>query len=504
MRASKTPVLRGALFSFGLFVASAGAWAQAIGYEGARHLLNRVGFGATDAEVREYAGLTRTQAVDRVLSGARREATQAPPAFVDTPPVPFYKYRALSAEDRMRQQRLNVENGLQLREWWLSEMIATPSPLTEKMTLFWHNHFATSQQKVRNAQPMYRQNVLLRREALGNFGTLLHAVAKDPAMLIYLDNAGSRKQAPNENFAREVMELFTLGEGHGYGEKDIKEAARAFTGWSLDRDTLEFMFRPAFHDGGEKTVLGRTGRFDGDQVLDILLARPETAEFISTKLWKEFVSPTPDPREVKRLAAVFRGARYEVKPLMRSMLASDAFWDPAQRAALIKSPVELVVGTLRTFDIKPASLRPAVLASAFLGQNPLSPPNVKGWPGGEAWINSATLLGRKQLLERIFRGSDTMVESPAMRTAGDPAAMDDTKKPAKDAGSGPEARYRRAMERGMQTYAFDWERWSGKLGKDTKVASLVLATAAVSAPPEGAEGTELVRALVNDSAYQLK
>ncbi|APV51204.1 hypothetical protein BWI17_16855 [Betaproteobacteria bacterium GR16-43] len=498
MRATNFPVVRGALFSFALLLAPLAASAQAIGYDGARHFLNRVGFGATDAEVREYAGLTRTQAVDRVLAGARREATLPPPAFVETPPLPFYKYREMNEEDRKRQQRLTIEQGLQLREWWLREMLSSPSPFTERMTLFWHNHFATGQQKVRNGQLMHAQNALLRREALGNFGTLLHAVAKDPAMLIYLDNAGSRRQAPNENFAREVMELFTLGEGHGYGERDIQEAARAFTGWSLDRDTLKFMFRPAFHDGGEKTVLGRTGRFDGDEVLDILLARPEAAEFVTTKLWKEFVSPTPDGSEVKRLAAVFRDKRYEVKPLMRAMLASDAFWAPEQRGALIKSPLDLVVGTLRTFEIRPASLRPAVLASTVLGQNPMSPPNVKGWPGGEAWINSATLLGRKQLLDRLFRGTDAMPEAAPMMAA---AAVDDAKA---EATPTPEARLRRAMERGMQTYAFDWDRWSRTVDRSSSVESLALAAPAVNAAPEGAQGLELVRHLVSDPAYQLK
>ena len=495
MRAANPPVVRGAFFSFfALLLLSATAFAQPIGYEGARHLLNRVGFGATDAQVREFAVLSRTEAVDRLLEGARREPVTPPPAFVGSAPLPYYKLRQMSLEERQADTRRNVELGLELREWWLREMLATPSPLTEKMTLFWHNHFATSQQKVRSAQLMYRQNALLRREALGNFATLLHAVAKDPAMLVYLDNAGSRRQAPNENFAREVMELFTLGEGK-YAERDIKEAARAFTGWSLDRETLEFTFRRMWHDAGEKTVLGKTGRFDGDQVLDILLERPETAEFITTKLWKEFVALSPDAREVKRLAAVLREARYEMKPLMRSMLTSEAFWSGANRAALIKSPLELVVGTLRTFEIRPYTLRPAVLASALLGQNPMSPPNVKGWPGGEAWINSTTLLGRKQLLERLFRGTDAMPE-PAMAMARDDMAQ--------DAAKGPEARFRRMMERGMQTYAFDWDRWSRTLERGAPVASLVLATAAVNPAPAGAEGAELVRHLVADPAYQLK
>jgi uncharacterized protein (DUF1800 family) len=495
VRAPGFPVVRGALFSFLLFLISVAALAQPIGYDGARHLLNRVGFGATDPEIRDFARLTRAQAVDRILHETRREPATRPPAFVESPALPYYKLRQMSAEQRMAEVRRNIELGLDLREWWMREMLTTPSPLTEKMTLFWHNHFATSQQKVRLVQLMYRQNALLRREALGNFGVLLHDIAKDPAMLVYLDNAGSRRQAPNENFAREVMELFTLGEGH-YAEQDIKEAARAFTGWSLERDTLEFTFRRMWHDGGQKTVLGRTGPFDGDQVLDILLARPETAQFITAKLWKEFVSPAPDAREVKRLAAVFRDARHEVKPLLRAMLVSDAFWSEANRAALIKSPVELVVGTLRTFDIRPFTLRPAVFASALLGQNPMSPPNVKGWPGGEAWINSTTLLGRKQLVERIFRGTDAMPEA-----AMAPAAGEDMQKQAE---AGPEARMRRMMERGMQTYAFDGERWSRTLDRGSRVEALVLAADAVNPAPQGAAGAELVRHLVVDPAYQLK
>jgi len=485
------------LIAAGALFLSGAAAAVPIGYEGARHLLARTGFGATDAEVRSLAALDAGDAVDRVLATARREAVTPPPAFVAQAPLPYYKLRAMDAQARMAQQRLNVELGLELREWWLGEMLATPSPVTEKMTLFWHNHFATSQQKVRSPQLMYRQNVLLRREALGNFGTLLHAVAKDPAMLVYLDNAGSRKLAPNENFAREVMELFTLGEGHGYSERDIKEAARAFTGWSLDRESLEFTFRRAFHDAGEKHILGRSGRFDGDQVLDLLLEREETARFVTTKLWKEFVSPSPDEHEVARLAALFRDARYEVKPLLRAMLVSEAFWSRDSRAALIKSPVELVVGTLRTFEIHPATLRPAVVAVALLGQNPMSPPNVKGWAGGQAWINSSTLLARKQLLERMFRGAEVQVEGPAMAMTATPA-------PAAGDETGREARMRRTMERGMQTYAFDWDRWSRTLPAQVDLQSLVLAQAAVNPPSPQAPAVQRVRQLVADPAFQLK
>jgi uncharacterized protein (DUF1800 family) len=482
-----------------LLAVSGFARAQAIGYEGARHLLNRAGFGASDVEVREYAPLDRLQAVERLLRETRREATLAPPAFVNDPFVPYYRVRQMSVEDRMAAQRQLFQQGLELRAWWLREMLATPSPLTERMTLFWHNHFATSQQKVRASQLMYNQNVLLRREALGNFATLLHAVSRDPAMLVYLDNAGSRRQAPNENFAREVMELFTLGEGH-YGENDIKEAARAFTGWSIDRDSGEYKYRPFFHDGGEKTVLGKTGRFDGDEVIDILLSRPETSQFIAAKLWREFVSPTPDAAQVKRLAAVLRESRYEVKPLMRALLLSDAFWSPANRASLIKSPVDLVVGTLRTFEIRPLDLRPAVLATAVLGQNPFSPPNVKGWPGGEAWITSSTLLGRKQLLDRMFRGSDAMV---AVAASAEPAASVERAAGAQGQGAYA-AGLRRALERGMTDYAFDAARWQKSLAASSNREQLVLAMPAVNPPAAPADEADRVRGLVADPAYQLR
>jgi uncharacterized protein (DUF1800 family) len=183
---------------------------------------------------------------------------------------------------------------------------------------------------------------------------------------------------------------------------------------SLDRDSGEFRWRPAFHDRGEKTVLGKTGRFDGDDLLALLLARPETAEFVTAKLWREFVSPSPDAAEVRRLAALWRDARYEIKPLMRALLLAPAFWAEDNRQSLIKSPVDLVVGTMRTYQMRPMDMRPAVVACAALGQNVFSPPNVKGWPGGEAWINAATLLGRKQWLERTFRGGDNLEAMRAM------------------------------------------------------------------------------------------
>jgi uncharacterized protein (DUF1800 family) len=497
-----TSLLRGvlAIAATGFALGAQPAIAQEIGADGARHLLNRTGFAASPAEIDTFAKLTREQAVDRLLRQVTTTAQTPPPRWVDEPIIPFYKLRSMSQEERMREQRLNIERGFELREWWFREMLNGPSPLTEKMTLFWHNHFATSQQKVRYGQLMYRQNVTLRRHALGSFGAMLKDVARDPAMVIYLDSVQNRRGQPNENFAREVMELFTVGEGQ-YSEQDIKEVARAFTGWSLDRDTGEFMFRRMLHDGGPKRVLGRDGPFDGDAVLDILLQQPQTAEFITRKLWREFVSPTPEDEEVHRLARLFRNSRYDVKTLMRAMLTSDSFYAPQNRAVLIKSPVEFVVGTLKQFDIETRTLRPFVLASALLGQNPMSPPNVKGWPGGEAWINSSTLLGRKQLIDRLFRADDRM---ELMVARFDDRAED------VQARAGREARMQRMMQRGLMGEAggirFDLERWVGQFKgpeRDVAITRAVLAMPPHKTPKTG-DPVELVKQLVTDATYQLK
>jgi uncharacterized protein (DUF1800 family) len=403
----------------------------------------------------------------------------------------------MDPEDRKAFLKVQVQHGIEMRAWWIGEMLATPSPLTERMTLFWHNHFATSQQKVKANQLMYRQNVLLRQYALGNFGTLLHAVAKDPAMLIYLDGATSRKGEPNENFAREVMELFTLGEGH-YEEHDIKEAARAFTGWSIDPNNGQFLFRHLLHDNGTKSILGQTGNFDGDAVLDILLRQPATAEFITRKLWREFISPVPDERLVRDFAAVFRANRYEVKPLLRAMLTSDAFYAQANRGTLVKSPVELVVGTLGAFDFRPDDLRPAAVMVAFLGQNLFSPPNVKGWPGGEEWINSATLLGRKRFLDLLFGvGTDGSLLPTSEQNRSDQARGEDSRA----------AKLASLAQSAMAGWRFDSERWTAQFPPgmaSRNAARLVLAIASEHASEKDVDSMKLVRSLVFDPAYQVK
>ena len=382
------------------------ASATPMGIDDARHLLSRAGFGARPADLAGFAQLSREAAVDRLLAGTRPDAGPAPPVEL-TEYLPPSRLRALSDEERKETQK---RSALALRAWWVTTMLGASTPaeqLRERMTLFWHNHFVSSLQKVKSAKLMLEQNRLLRQHALGHFSELLHAVGKDPAMVVYLDSATNRRGSPNENFAREVMELFTLGEGN-YSEHDIKDAARAFTGWNIEPETGEFRWRPFAHDTGSKTVLGVSGNLDGDAVLDILLAQPQTAELLVRKLWREFVALTPDEGEVRRIAARLRTSGYDMRVALREIFASRAFWAEENRLALIKSPVDWVIGTLNTLDIEAPDSAALAFALRQIGQDLFAPPNVKGWPGGETWINSSTLLARKQLAERLLRREGRM------------------------------------------------------------------------------------------------
>jgi uncharacterized protein (DUF1800 family) len=383
-----------------------------MGFDEARHLLSRTALGATPAEILATQTLDYATAVDRLLSKIRPQAATPAPEWVTEGPS-FLRQQARAEADKKAVEAKPVqavvqkrvqEQARELRAWWVEELVSTDQPLVERMTLFWHNHFTSSILKVRFVPSMYWQNVLFRSEAFGNFATLLRAVARDPAMLIYLDGVQSVARQPNENFARELLELFTLGEGH-YSEADIKNAARAFTGWSIDRETGHFQNHAQLHDDGEKTFLGKTGRFAGDDIVEILLRQPRTAETIVKKLWREFVSFSPDSTEVARLAAIFRSGNYEMKPLLRALLLSPAFRDPANRAALIKSPVELIVGAVRMLGLPVQEKTQLVRMMGALGQIPFNPPNVKGWPGGESWITTNTLLLRQQFMRRIIEAT---------------------------------------------------------------------------------------------------
>jgi uncharacterized protein (DUF1800 family) len=287
------------------------------------------------------------------------------------------------------------------RLWWIDRMVNSPRPFEEKMTLFWHGRFTSGMREVRNAIFMKEQNEFFRRHALDNFRELVLGVSKDRAMLVYLDGNRNVKRKPNENFARELMELFTLGVGN-YREADIKAAARAFTGWTFNRDG--FTFRRAIHDFGPKQFLGRKGRFNGDDVIDIILEQPACSRFLAGNILEFFVRPDSPKRLVESLAATIRREEYELKPVMKALFRSRAFYHADSRGGLVKSPVELLVGTARQLGLPIANLQQAQRAMNGMGQELMQPPNVKGWDGGAAWINTATLYNRYNVVGAMING----------------------------------------------------------------------------------------------------
>jgi uncharacterized protein (DUF1800 family) len=347
----------------------------------AAHLYRRAGFGANEALLASAAESDAQTAVDALLRPGEEAA-----AFQ-------------TQMDSLARTVLATGNPQTLASVWLYRMLHTPRQLVEKTTLFWHGHFATGADKVTEAALMLNQNDTLRKHALGRFADLTHEVARDPAMLIYLDSATNRKAHPNENFARELMELFCLGEGH-YTEKDIQELSRCFTGWEVKQN--KFRFNRFQHDTGEKTILGKTGPFKGEDGVNIVLERPDAPRFIVKKLVRFFVRDEPDPPDslIEPLAIEFREHDMDVSHVIGRILASELFYSEHAVGRKVRSPIELAVGLLRSLE---GSTDVNFLANELreVGQGLFFPPNVKGWDGGRAWINSATLLGRANLVQKI-------------------------------------------------------------------------------------------------------
>jgi uncharacterized protein (DUF1800 family) len=345
-------------------------------------LLWRCAAGASAAEIDRAVEDGMEKTVARLLAGESESENFA------------------ATEKLLHRSALKSESIDSLKNWWLFRFLKTANPLAEKMTLLWHNHFATSNVKVRSTEKMDTQHALLRQHALGNFADLFRAMARDVAMLIWLDGNANRKRHPNENFAREVMELFALGVGN-YSESDIKEAARAFTGWHVRKD--EFWFNKLQHDHGVKKFLGKSGNFKGDDILEICLQHKASARFVASKLLAAFVQPSPDAELLEALADRIRFHKFEIAPVMRELLSSQVFYASESRRCLIKSPVELVVSTFRSLDGN-AKLAECVQLMTDLGQNLFEPPTVKGWEGGRLWINSATMLQRANFASQVTSG----------------------------------------------------------------------------------------------------
>ena len=377
----------------------------------AAHLLSRAGFGATPDEIEQTRQKGLIAAVRDLVDVDADAANVPPPAWAHPRNIRAQRMEIKSAKDsggdfkaKLREVRMmEGDEMIDLRRWWLDRMLHGPAPLLEKMTLFWHGHFATSIQKVRDAYWMWLQNDMLRRNALGNFAVLVKKVSRDPAMMIYLDLQQSRQEHPNENWARELMELFTVGIGN-YSEQDIRESARAFTGYRIDFTTQQFRFAPFQQDHRPKTFMGRTGNLSGDDIIDVLVSKPACGQFIGRKLWRFFVEDEPSPAVVDSVSATIRKHNFEMRPILRDIFSSAEFYSERAMGNQIKSPVQYIVQTSKLVDAAAPPPLAAQNAMRQMGQILFAPPNVKGWDGGKQWISTSTLLFRYNFSNYLING----------------------------------------------------------------------------------------------------
>ncbi|MFD2572545.1 DUF1800 family protein [Spirosoma soli] len=373
-------------------------------------LFSRAGFGATPAELDEAARKSLRKVIRHLVKDSE--------SFVElrvVEPDENVTKRTLKGMARIGQLdremlkeriRMNAEKVRDLNLQWIDQMATGKGALREKMALFWHGHFACRTMG-QNSLFMQQYANTIRRHALGRFGDLLMAVSKEPAMLQFLNNQQNRKNAPNENFAREVMELFTLGRGN-YSEQDVKEVARAFTGWQFTPEG-QFVFRERVHDEGEKTVFGKTGAFKGEDVVAMLLENKHTARFVTAKIYRFFVNETEDKSRVDELAEQFYKSGYDIAGLLESIFTADWFYDSKNMGAHVKSPVELLAGMRHALGITFDKPQPQIFVQRTLGQLLFYPPNVAGWPGGRNWIDSSSLLFRMQLPNYVLKAAEVTV-----------------------------------------------------------------------------------------------
>jgi hypothetical protein len=399
-------------------------------YDFAAHLLERAGFGGTPQEIGALAKMTPAQGIARLVRFEGTDTSQLPPfdeSGVHDPGLEPFPPSRPAVTDQAKKTgealgikvmptgnrrlqpivneffywlRASVLETNRVAYWWANRMLTSPRPLEEKMALFWHGHFASNEAKVRDYRKLLGELQLFQKQGTGNFRDLTVAVAQSPGMLAFLDAGVNVKGAANENFAREIMELFTMGVGN-YTEKDIREAARAFTGWNFV--DMKFVVNKDQHDDGEKTFLGKTGRFDGVDVIDIIMKQPVTADYIAGKIYRYFVREDLSPDLQKQLGAVLRQNNYEIKPLLEKIFLSRDFYSSASVGTQLKSPVQLAVSTYRKLGVKSIPGVPDFnVATGALGQQLFSPPTVAGWAGGQSWITPGLLLERANFARDIL------------------------------------------------------------------------------------------------------
>lgn len=372
-----------------------------MGLKDVRHLSVRTGLGMRWKDVKQYRGQIRKKSVHHIVHNTANNWILQPPSFMEWQP-----WSPTQTPQQRKQQGIRLAHDKQmLKQWMVKMLLRTPHPLAERMVLFWHNHFTSSLDKVNQPTLLLKQNVMFRRHGLGNFKQLLQQASRDPALLIYLDNDINQAGQPNENFARELLELFTLGEGH-FDEKDVRGAAQAFTGWTVDRSKKQFFFQRSAHDTSIKYFMGKKGRFNGDHIIEMLLQNPYASEHIAKQFWAEFVSDEePDPVTIRHWGSVFRRANYDIRTLLTTVLNSAEFWSPQYRGGKIKSPVELVIGTLRSLILTPPSNDKIVHLFDNLGQKLFTPDTPEGYLGGQQWIDTYTLPTRVNLMSSFVNNA---------------------------------------------------------------------------------------------------
>ncbi|MEL6988785.1 MAG: DUF1800 domain-containing protein, partial [Bacteroidota bacterium] len=363
-----------------------------------KHLYARAGFGITPKELQKLTKKSIPELVNKLVINQEGDIAN----LIDFGQVLAGKRRSEMTDAERKEFRRKNLMGLQnIRKEWIEKMAFSPYPFAQKMTLFWHGHFACHTIFSGLAQ---RYVSAIHKNCIGNFKTLVLAISKSPAMIQYLNNQQNKKNSPNENFARELLELFTIGRGH-YTEEDIKEAARAFTGWSSNLKG-EYVFRPFIHDYGKKTFMGKTGKFGGEDIVNIILNQKQTAYFISEKVFKFFVHDQVNRSQVEELADVFYQNKFDIKKLMKHLLNADWFYDPAYVGNQIKSPIVLIATMMKQLNLRFNDPKSVDYIQRSLGQILIKPPNVAGWPGGRAWIDNATLMLRLNLAHFLFNQSE--------------------------------------------------------------------------------------------------